>query len=90
MIKKIENCLYCGEKMDSITAKKRFCKPRCRVYWNRSKKCDNPGQKEDTILSPKIIVQEQVSIPQIPTRNEGENAFDFAARKNEWKRKYGG
>jgi len=27
-------------------------------------------------------------IPPMPTRNEGEDAFDFAARKNEWKRNY--
>lgn len=28
-------------------------------------------------------------IPPVPTRNEGEDAFDYAARKNEWKRLYG-
>lgn len=27
--------------------------------------------------------------PPIPTRNEGESAIDFAARKNEWKKLYG-
>jgi len=27
--------------------------------------------------------------PPMPTRNEGEDAFDFASRKNEWKRLYG-
>lgn len=26
--------------------------------------------------------------PPMPTRNEGENAFDYAQRKNEWKRLY--
>lgn len=35
MIKKKENCEYCGEKMDSKTAKKRFCSEKCRVYYNR-------------------------------------------------------
>ena len=35
MIKKIENCTYCGEKMESITAKKKYCSPKCRVYHNR-------------------------------------------------------
>lgn len=35
MIKKTENCLYCGEKMESKTAKKKFCSDLHRVYWNR-------------------------------------------------------
>lgn len=38
MIKKIENCQYCGEKMESKTAKKRFCSTKCRVYFNREPK----------------------------------------------------
>lgn len=38
MIKKKENCEYCGEKMDSKTAKKRFCSEKCRVYASRLKK----------------------------------------------------
>jgi predicted nucleic acid-binding Zn ribbon protein len=38
MIKKKENCEYCGEKMESITAKKRFCSEKCRVYASRLKK----------------------------------------------------
>lgn len=38
MIKKKENCLYCGEKMESLTAKKSFCSVKCRVYFNRSNK----------------------------------------------------
>lgn len=41
MIKKIENCLYCGEKMESKTAKKKFCCPLHRVYWNREKRAVN-------------------------------------------------
>lgn len=35
MIKKIENCTYCGEKMDSVRASKKFCSHKCRVYWHR-------------------------------------------------------
>ena len=38
MIKKKENCEYCGEKMESKTAKKRFCSEKCRVYASRLKK----------------------------------------------------
>lgn len=37
MIKKTENCLYCGEKMESKTAKKKFCSDLHRVYWNRER-----------------------------------------------------
>ena len=35
MIKKTENCTYCGEKMESKTAKKKFCSTKCRVYYKR-------------------------------------------------------
>ena len=38
MIKKKENCEYCGEKMESKTAKKRFCSEKCRVYASRLKR----------------------------------------------------
>lgn len=37
MIKKSENCLYCGEKMKSVTAKKRYCSPKCKVYHFRER-----------------------------------------------------
>lgn len=35
MIKKLDKCLYCGEKMESKTAKKKFCSDLHRVYWHR-------------------------------------------------------
>lgn len=38
MIEKRETCLYCGEPMESKTAKKKFCRPLHRVYWNRENK----------------------------------------------------
>lgn len=37
MIKKTENCIYCGEKMESVTAKKRYCSAKCKLYFNREK-----------------------------------------------------
>jgi len=37
MIKKTENCIYCGEKMESITAKKKYCSDKCKLYFNREK-----------------------------------------------------
>lgn len=44
MIKKTENCLYCGEKMESKTAKKKFCSDLHRVYWNRENKTKEDGR----------------------------------------------
>ena len=38
MIKKRETCLYCGEKMESVTAKKKFCSAKCKVYYGRELK----------------------------------------------------
>jgi hypothetical protein len=35
---KKEVCEYCEEKMDAVYRNKRFCSPRCRVYWNRENK----------------------------------------------------
>jgi predicted nucleic acid-binding Zn ribbon protein len=47
MIKKKENCEYCGEKMESLTAKKRFCSEKCRVYFSRTKSVlKNEPQKQ--------------------------------------------
>ena len=46
MIQKTENCIYCGVKMESKTAKKKFCSALHRVYWNREKKAvDLLGEK---------------------------------------------
>ena len=38
MIQKRETCLYCGDKMESITAKKKFCSDLHRLYYNRELK----------------------------------------------------
>ena len=36
-----------------------------------------------------LYIRDAVSeIPPMPVKNKGENAIDFAARKNEWKLKY--
>ena len=36
MIKKIENCIYCGEKMADVkSAKRKFCNDVCRIYYKR-------------------------------------------------------
>ena len=38
MIVKNESCLYCGEKMESKTAKKKFCSNLHRLYYHRELK----------------------------------------------------
>lgn len=43
MIIKIKSCLYCEQEMESITAKKRFCSDKCRVYYNRQNRDYNGG-----------------------------------------------
>ena len=35
---KKEICEYCQENMEAKYRNKRFCSPRCRVYWNRENK----------------------------------------------------
>lgn len=47
MIVKSENCLYCGEKMESKTAKKKFCCDVHRVYYSRE-------LKRGTLCLPKV------------------------------------
>lgn len=100
MIKKTDNCLYCGEKMDSKTAKKKFCSNTHRVYWNREKKAAKlltASNDEDLKpASPKLIkaikgcvlFSNSTKIFDTPIKEKGENSIDFAARKNEWKLKY--
>jgi hypothetical protein len=102
MIKKTENCLYCGEKMESKTAKKKFCCDLHRVYWNREKKISQlvTGDKSDDELLPpskELIksISESVlfkprneNVPPMPIKEKGEDSLLFAARKNEWKLKY--
>lgn len=35
MINRTPYCIYCGERMESVTAKKKYCSDKCRVYFNR-------------------------------------------------------
>ena len=72
MIKKRDKCLYCGSKMESITAKKKFCSPKCKVYWNREHATKTKEKKEDTTkptepeIPPKQVYQEEK--PQNPPK----------------------
>lgn len=52
---------------------------------------DKPAGKKIDRKSATPVSGEKIkrSIPPIPERRIGESGLDFAARKNEWKRKYG-
>ena len=63
MIRKKENCEYCGEKMESITAKKRFCSEKCRVYASRVKSVLKNEPQKQIIGSNLEDVRKLVQIP---------------------------
>lgn len=47
-----------------------------------------PDGKKLSAVAAKIVDKMDSNIPPIPVRFEGEDVFDFAARKSEWKLKY--
>ena len=47
IIKKKEKCLYCGELMNALNAKRRFCTDKCRVYFSRLSKKDQETLKSN-------------------------------------------
>lgn len=55
MIKKIENCVYCNEKMESKTAKKKFCSDLHRLYYHRE-------LKRGTLIFNKSVKKEESEI----------------------------
>jgi ribosomal protein L24E len=65
MIKKIENCLYCGEKMESITAKKKYCSNKCRLYYNRERNVLVVPKQVDNI-KPEQVVAKKVEVLESP------------------------
>ena len=97
------NCPQCGNQFDEKTGRrpKKFCSDECKVKWwneQRSVKVDAKkpettqikdlnGKTTGTTDLTKEPPKSNYAINTIPTRNPGEDAFDFAARKNEWKRK---
>lgn len=60
MIKKRDTCLYCGEKMDSKTAKKKFCSEVHRVYYNRENGTKNPIKIQD-LTKPTGVVKSEIN-----------------------------
>ncbi len=86
---KKETCEYCGEKMDAKHRNKRFCSDKCRVYSHRE--FGRLGFQPTHLSVPKneriVITATSAKIGNpMPIRMEGEDAYDFAARKNEWKK----
>lgn len=65
MIKKTENCLYCGEKMESITAKKKYCSNKCRLYYNRERNVLEVPKQVDNI-KPEQVVTKKVEVLESP------------------------
>lgn len=93
-------CKYCGGELNAKNRNKKFCSDKCRVYYNRENPTEpkiiltdltkpNKEIKPVDVKKPITNTVIDTSKPPIPIRQEGENAFDFAARKNEWKRQYG-
>ena len=84
--------------------KKEFCSNNCRVYfWNKLNKkikANNEPEKKKRITKERNTISEvsktteypltpqEATIPPMPVRQQGEDGFDFASRKNEWKLKY--
>ena len=94
MIKKTENCIYCGEKMESITAKKRYCSSKCKLYYNREKNKVKRGAPFKNMPpydtdAPKLEVGSKLE--QIPAANQktppkGLKGIDLVIWKSEnWK-----
>lgn len=84
---------FCSE-----SCKVKFFNAKKTVQKNNQPENKKEVEKQiTTVVEPKVIqmrnetqpVAETDCIPPMPTRNPGEDAFDFAARKNEWKKLYG-
>lgn len=72
MIKKLDKCLYCGEKMESKTAKKKFCCDTHRVYWNREQK--NKKENNSFGIIPTLMKPENIK-PYTHLKKEDINQF---------------
>jgi hypothetical protein len=91
MIKKSETCIYCGEKMESITAKKRYCSSKCKLYYNREKNKVKRGAPFKNMPpydknSPKSVVSsklEQMPVESHKTPPKGLKGIDLVIWKSE-------
>jgi hypothetical protein len=94
----------CGKEFEPSKPKQVYCSTKCRTYAFREiiqqeRKKPKPElmpeissyylpKVGDVKEQTKIAISNKPEIPPMPTRMIGEDALDFAARKNEWKKKY--
>jgi hypothetical protein len=80
-------CIYCGERMESQTSKKKFCSDKCRVYFHR--KYPNGNTISPVELASKLADNAKVveiSIEKNKTPPEGLKGIDLVIWKAEnWK-----
>jgi hypothetical protein len=80
-------CIYCGERMESQTSKKKFCSDKCRVYFHRK------YPKGNTISPVELAskLADNAKVVEIPVENhktppEGLKGIDLTIWKAEnWK-----
>jgi len=71
MINRTPYCIYCGERMESKTAKKKYCSDKCRVYFNReypNGKTISPVELASKLADKTKVVQ--ISAKQEESKNE--------------------
>lgn len=87
MINRTPFCIYCNERMESETSKKKFCSDKCRVYWHR--KYPKGNVISATELTSKLVVSsklEQIPIENQKTPPDGLKGIDLTIWKSEnWK-----
>jgi len=66
MINKTPYCIYCGEKMESVTAKKKYCSDKCRVYFNR----EYPNGKTISPLELDSKLADKTKTIQVPAKEQ--------------------
>lgn len=98
MIKKRENCLYCGEKMESKTAKKKFCSDLHRLYYNRelkrgtlsihAKLLEEIKTEKIEYISPRLPI-EILDLPKVKEKHPKYKNGDPSEKTNAFYLKYG-
>jgi tRNA(Ile2) C34 agmatinyltransferase TiaS len=66
MINKTPYCIYCGEKMESVTAKKKYCSDKCRVYFNR----EYPNGKTISPAELDLKLADKIKTIQVPVKEQ--------------------
>ena len=66
MINRTPYCIYCGERMESKTAKKKYCSDKCRVYFNR----EHPNGKTISPVELASKLADKTKVVQILAKEE--------------------